>query len=149
MKIELDIPIEEFNYTEYNDEYDYCTGNTDNHVNVLIEMITDKAAALIVEQIDYDKRLDLETTLENKINSVEKYLEDKITERVSKDSYKTIADNITDTVVNRLSEKYERSQQYRTIKNQFNIENDKDINNSMRTLISDIVRSEVKKIIKL
>ena len=149
MKIELDIPIEEFNYTEYDDEYDYCTGNTDNHVNVLIEMITDKAAALIVEQIDYDKRLDLETTLENKINSIEKYLEDKITERVSKDSYKTIADSITDTVVNRLSEKYERSQQYRTIKNQFNIENDKDINNSMRTLISDIVRSEVKKIIKL
>lgn len=149
MKIELDIPIEEFNYTEYDDEYDYCTGNTDNHVNVLIEMITDKAAALIVEQIDYDKRLDLETTLENKINSIEKYLEDKITERVSKDSYKTIADNITDTVVNRLSEKYERSQQYRTIKNQFNIENDKDINNSMKTLISDIVRSEVKKIIKL
>lgn len=149
MKIELDIPIEEFNYTEYDDEYDYCTGNTDNHVNVLIEMITDKAAALIVEQIDYDKRLDLETTLENKINSVEKYLEGKITERVSKDSYKTIADSITDTVVNRLSEKYERSQQYRTIKNQFNIENDKDINNSMRTLISDIVRSEVKKIIKL
>lgn len=149
MKIELDIPIEEFNYAEYDDEYDYCTGHTDNHVNVLIEMITDKAAALIVEQIDYDKRLDLETTLENKINSIEKYLEDKITERVSKDSYKTIADNITDTVVNRLSEKYERSQQYRTIKNQFNIENDKDINNSMRTLISDIVRSEVKKIIKL
>ena len=149
MKIELDIPIEEFNYTEYDDEYDYCTGNTDNHVNVLIEMITDKAAALIVEQIDYDKRLDLETTLENKINSIEKYLEDKITEKVSKDSYKTIADSITDTVVNRLSEKYERSQQYRTIKNQFNIENDKDINNSMRTLISDIVRSEVKKIIKL
>ena len=149
MKIELDIPIEEFNYTEYDDEYDYCTGSTDNHVNVLIEMITDKAAALIVEQIDYDKRLDLETTLENKINSIEKYLEDKITERVSKDSYKTIADSITDTVVNRLSEKYERSQQYRTIKNQFNIENDKDINNSMRALISDIVRSEVKKIIKL
>lgn len=149
MKIELDIPIEEFNYTEYDDEYDYCTGSTDNHVNVLIEMITDKAAALIVEQIDYDKRLDLETTLENKINNIEKYLEDKITERVSKDSYKTIADSITDTVVNRLSEKYERSQQYRTIKNQFNIENDKDINNSMRTLISDIVRSEVKKIIKL
>lgn len=149
MKIELDIPIEEFNYTEYDDDYDYCTGEKNNHVNVLIEMITDKAASLIIEQIDYDKRLNLETTLENKINSIEKYLEDKIAERISKDSYKIIADKITESVVKSLSEKYERSHQYREIKKQFEIENDRDINNGMRTLISDIVKSEVKKIIKL
>lgn len=149
MKIELDIPVEEFNYTEYDDDYDYCTGEKNNHINVLIEIITDKAASLIVEQIDYDKRLNLETTLENKINSIEKYLEDKITERVSKDSYKIIADKIIESVTKSLSEKYERSQQYREIKKQFEIENDRDINNGMKTLISDIVKSEVKKIIKL
>ena len=149
MKIELDIPVEEFNYTEYDDDYDYCTGEKNNHINILIEMITDKAASLIVEQIDYDKRLNLETTLENKINSIEKYLEDKITERISKDSYKIIANKITETIVKSLSEKYERSQQYREIKKQFEIENDRDINNGMKTLISDIVKSEVKKIIKL
>lgn len=149
MKIELDIPVEEFNYTEYDDDYDYCTGEKNNHINVLIEMITDKAASLIVEQIDYDKRLNLETTLENKINSIEKYLEDKIAERISKDSYKIIANKITETVAKSLSERYERSQQYREIKKQFEIENDRDINNGMKTLISDIVKSEVKKIIKL
>ena len=48
MKIELDIPVEEFNYTEYDDDYDYCTGEKNNHINVLIEMITDKAVKPII-----------------------------------------------------------------------------------------------------
>ena len=46
-------------------------------------------------------------------------------------------------------ELYERSQQYRDIKKQFEIENDSNISMGMKALISDIVRSEVKKIIKL
>ena len=48
-----------------------------------------------------------------------------------------------------MAQRYERSQQYRDIKKQFEIENDSNISTGMKALISDIVRSEVKKIIKL
>lgn len=144
MKIEIDIPVEEFDY-----ESDYDDNDEGNHIDVLIDMITDKAASLLVQQIDYDYRISLEKTLENKINNVEKYLETKITERVSKDSYKVISDKITETVSNKIAERYERSQQYRDIKKQFEIESDSAISTGMKALISDIVKSEVKKIIKL
>ena len=55
MKIEIDIPIEELDY-----ESDYDYSDKGNHVDVLIEMITDKAASLLVQQIDYDYRISLE-----------------------------------------------------------------------------------------
>ena len=93
MKIEIDIPIEEFDY-----ESDYDDSDEGNHIDALIEMITDKAASLLVQQIDYDYRISLEKSLENKINNIEKCLETRITERVSKDSYKPICDKITETV---------------------------------------------------
>ena len=94
MKIEIDIPIEELDY-----ESNYDDRDEGNHVDVLIEMITDKAASLLVQQIDYDYRISLEKSLENKINNIEKCLETRITERVSKDSYKPICDKITETVL--------------------------------------------------
>ena len=142
MKIEIDIPIEELDYeSDYDDK--------SNHVDVLIEMITDKAASLLVQQIDYDYKISLEKSLENKIKNIEKCLETRITERVSKDSYKVICDKITETVSEKIAQRYERSQQYRDIKKQFEIENDSNISMGMKALISDIVRSEVKKIIKM
>ena len=144
MKIEIDIPIEELDY-----ESNYDNRDEGNHVDVLIEMITDKAASLLVQQIDYDYRISLEESLENKINNIEKCLETKITERVAKDSYKVICDKITETVSEKIAQRYERSQQYRDIKKRFEIENDNNISMGMKALISDIVRSEVKKIIKL
>ena len=144
MKIEIDIPIEELDY-----ESDYDDRDEGNHVDVLIEMITDKAASLLVQQIDYDYRISLEKSLENKINNIEKCLETRIAERVSKDSYKVICDKITETISEKIAQRYERSQQYRDIKKQFEIENDSNISMGMKALISDIVRSEVKKIIKL
>ena len=67
MKIEIDIPIEELDY-----ESNYDNRDEGNHVDVLIEMITDKAASLLVQQIDYDYRISLEKSLENKINNIEK-----------------------------------------------------------------------------
>ena len=144
MKIEIDIPIEEFDY-----ESDYDDRDEGNHIEALIETITDKAASLLVRRIDYDCKISLEESLENKINNIEKYLETRITERVSKDSYKVICDKITETVSEKIAQRYERSQQYRDIKKQFEIENDSNISTGMKALISDIVRSEVKKIIKL
>ena len=144
MKIEIDIPVEEFDY-----ESNYDENDEGNHIDALVEMITDKAAALLIQQIDYGYRIELEKSLENKINNIEKYLETKITERVSKDSYKVIGDKISETVSNKLSERYERSQQYHNIKKQFEIESDSNISAGMKALISDIVKSEVKKMIKL
>ena len=144
MRIEIDIPIEELDY-----ESDYDYSDKGNHIDVLIEMITDKAASLLVQHIDYDYKISLEKSLEDKINNIEKCLETKITERVSKDSYKVICDKITEAVSEKIAQRYERSQQYRDIKKQFEIENDSNISMGMKALISDIVRSEVKKIIKL
>ena len=144
MKIEIDIPIEELDY-----ESGYDDRDEGNHIDALIEIITDKAASLLVRQIDYDYKINLEKSLENKINNIEKYLETKITERVSKDSYKVICDKITETASEKIVQRYERSQQYRDIKKRFEIENDSNISMGMKALISDVVRSEVKKIIKL
>ena len=138
-----------FESEELDYESNYDDRDEGNHVDVLIEMITDKAASLLVQQIDYDYRISLEKSLENKINNIEKCLETRITERVSKDSYKVICDKITETVSEKIAQRYERSQQYRDIKKQFEIENDSNISTGMKALISDIVRSEVKKIIKL
>ena len=110
MKIEIDIPIEELDY-----ESDYDYSDKGNHVDVLIEMITDKAASLLVQHIDYDYKISLEKSLENKINNIEKMK------------------------ANRNPTGFRR----------WVVHNDSNISTGMKALISDIVRSEVKKIIKL
>ena len=143
MKIEIDIPVEEFDYESDYDEYD-----DGNHAKAFVNIITDKVAAQIINSYNYDT-FSLQTALNDKIKAVEKHLEDTITERISKDSYKPICDKITETISEKIAQRYERSQQYRDIKKQFEIENDSNISTGMKTLISDIVRSEVKKIIKL
>lgn len=143
MKIEIDIPIEELDYESDYDEY-----NDGNHAKALVNIITDKVAAQIINSYNYDT-FSLQIALNDKIKAIEKHLEDTITERISKDSYKPICDKITETVSEKIAQRYERSQQYRDIKKQFEIENDSNISMGMKALISDIVRSEVKKIIKL
>ena len=143
MKIEIDIPIEELDYESGYDEY-----NDGNHAKALVNIITDKVAAQIINSYNYDT-FSLQTALNDKIKTIEKYLEDTIIEKISKDSYKPICDKITETVSEKIAQRYERSQQYRDIKKQFEIENDSNISMGMKALISDIVRSEVKKIIKL
>ena len=143
MKIEIDIPIEEFDY-----ESDYDEHDDGNHAKAFVNIIANKVAAQIINGYNYDT-FSLQTALNNKINNIEKYLEDTITEKISKDSYKPICDKITETVSEKIAQRYERSQQYRDIKKQFEIENDSNISMGMKALISDIVRSEVKKIIKL
>ena len=143
MKVEIDIPIEELDYESDYDEY-----NDGNHAKALVNIITDKVAAQIINSYNYGT-FSLQTALNDKIKAIEKHLEDTITEKISKDSYKVICDKITETVSEKIVQRYERSQQYRDIKKQFEIENDSNISMGMKTLISDIVRSEVKKIIKL
>ena len=73
MKIEIDIPIEELDY-----ESDYDDRDEGNHVDVLIEMITDKAASLLVQQIDYDYKISLEKSLENKIKILKSVLKQEL-----------------------------------------------------------------------
>ena len=143
MKIEIDIPIEELDYESDYDEY-----NDGNHAKALVNIITDKVAAQIINSYNYGT-FSLQTALNDKIKAIEKHLEDTITEKISKDSYKPICDKITETVSEKIAQRYDRSQQYRNIKKQFEIENDSNISMGMKALISDIVRSEVKKIIKL
>ena len=143
MKIEIDIPIEELDYESDYDEY-----NDGNHAKALVNIITDKVAAQIINSYNYGA-FSLQTALNDKIKAIEKHLEDTITEKISKDSYKPICDKITETVSEKIAQRYDRSQQYRNIKKQFEIENDSNISMGMKALISDIVRSEVKKIIKL
>jgi hypothetical protein len=72
-----------------------------------------------------------------------------MTNELSKDAYAEIRDKVTEKVIENTVDKYERSYQYRDIKKKLEIESDSAITTGMRNLISDIVRTEVKKIIKL
>lgn len=143
MKIELEIPIEDFGYESENDDY-----GDENHAKAMLDIITDKAAAQIISGYSYDT-FSLQDALNNKIKAIEKHIEDTVTEKISKDSYKLICDKVTENVSDRITQRYERSQQYRDIKKEFEIENDSTVSSGLRTIISDIVKSEVKKIIKL
>lgn len=143
MEVTLNIPYEELNYN------DWMGDPLGNHTDAFLEIITDKAAALIVDQIDHDRCVDLYRTISNKVNEVSQRIERQIIESLSKDSYQPITDRIAEAVTDRIGERYERSKQYRELKKQFEIESDRDINSGIRALISDIVKAEVRKIIKL
>lgn len=144
MKIILDIPIEEFDFESYYDDYD-CI----NHSQAILDVIIEKAAMRIVDESRYSYKQSISEMVEEKTKSLLEQIKSDVIKQVSQSTYKAIQDKIADKLVAELSKKYERSQQYREIKKQFEIENDRDINNGMKTLISDIVKSEVKKIIKL
>lgn len=143
MKIELDIPIEEF---DTYDDYDDVNGN---NIKNLMEVIIDRTAEKLLAEICGTYRSDINKMLSDKINHFKQIIENRAINELSENAYAAIRDKIADTVIENTVGRYERSHQYRDIKKQLEIENDSTINIGLRSLISDIVKSEVKKIIKL
>ena len=151
MKIELDIPIKEFNcyYDSYDEYGEYGEDIKVNTARSFIDIIVDKAAEKLLADICDSYENDIYKILSDKINHVKQTIEQKMTNELSKDAYAEIRDKVTEKVIENTVDKYERSYQYRDIKKKLEIESDSAITTGMRNLISDIVRTEVKNIIKL
>lgn len=142
MKIELDIPIEEF---DYYDNY----GVDGNNVKSFMDIVIDRVAEKMLIEVCGLYKTDIHEALSDRMNYFKQTIENRITEELSKNCYVAIRDRVAEKVVKDTAEKYERSRQYRDVKKQLEIESDSAINTGMRALISDIVKNEVKKIIKL
>lgn len=143
MKIEVDIPIEEFDcYNEY-EEID------DNSVKSFMQVVIDRVAEKLLAEICGSYKTDINKMLSDKMNYLKQTIENKILRELSDDSYAVIKNKISENVITEMTNRYERSHQYRDIKKQFEIENESTIKVGMKAIISDIVRAEVKKIIKL
>ena len=144
MKIEVDIPVEEFEF-DY-DEYDYRKGNySHSFMNIVIDRVAEK----IMAEICGSHESDVHTMLSDKLNHLKQTIENRMVKELSDNSYSEIRDKVTERVIADTASRYERSHQYRDIKTQLELESDSAITNGIRSLISDIVRTEVKKIIKL
>ena len=143
MKIEVDIPIEEFNYECWDD----C--DSMNSATVFTDIVIDRVATKIMQNLCSSYEKDIKKMLSDKINHMKQDIENRMTQELSKESYSVIRDKVSEKVVQDTTEKYERSKQYREIKNQLEIESDSQMVSKLRPLISDIVKSEVKKMIKL
>lgn len=144
MKIEIDIPVEEFEF-DY-DEYEYRKGN---YSHSFINIIIDRVAEKIMAEICGSHESDAHTMLSDKLNHLKQTIENRMVKELSDNSYSEIRDKVAERVVADTVSRYERSHQYRDIKTQLELENDSAITNGIRSLISGIVRAEVKKIIKL
>lgn len=143
MEIKVEIPIEEFNRYDNWDEIernDMCS-----FVNVIIDRVAEK----ILANICYSYQDDINKTLSDKVNQVKQAIETRMKRELSEAAYAKIRDKVTEQVIKDTTERYERSHQYRNIKKQLEIESDSAISTGMKALISDIVKTEVKKIIKL
>lgn len=143
MKIEFDIPIEEF---DTYDDYDDVNGND---VRSFMNVVIDRTAEKLLAEICGTYKSDINKVLSNKMNHLKQTIENRVTKELSEDAYIIIRDKIAERVIEDTASRYERSHQYRDVKKQLEIENDSAINLGLRSLISDIVKSEVKKIIKL
>lgn len=143
MKIELDIPIEEFNkYDDWNDV-------ESNAMSSFMSIVTDRVAEKLLSEICGGSYGDVNKILADKINYVKQTIENKMANEFSDEAYAEIRDKVAEKVIENTVERYERSHAYRDIKKQLEIESDSAISTGMKTLISDIVKLEVKKIIKL
>ena len=143
MKIEVDIPIEDFDY-----ECLDC-GNSVNSATVFRDIVIDRVATKIMQNLCNSYEKDINKILSDRINHLKQVIENKMTQELSNESYAIIRDKVSEKVIQDTTEKYERSKQYREIKNQLEIESDSQMVSKLRPLISDIVKSEVKKMIKL
>lgn len=144
MKIEIDIPVEEFEF-DY-DEYEYHKGNySHSFINVIVDRVAEKITAEICGSHESDIRI----MLSDKLNHLKQTIENRMVKELSDNSYSEIKDKVTERVITDTTSRYERSHQYRDIKAQLELESDSAITNGIRSLIADIVRAEVKKIIKL
>lgn len=147
MKIEINIPIEEFNKCDYDCDYDDYVESNDaqSFINVIIDRVAEKMFADICASDEHD----INKMLSDKINHLKQTIENRMVKELSDEAYVEIRNKITDTVIENTVKRYERSRQYHDIKNQLELKSDSAISAGIKELISDIVKTEIKKMIKL
>ena len=141
MKIELDIPIDEL-WTD-------SPGDEINPAMILTDMLLQNAAEKIVFDYYGGSTEDVQAALNAKIASLKRDIISRIEKEFSDKAYDDIKTQITEKVISDVSEKYERSKNFKEIKEALSLESDTEISRQIKQLISDIVKSEVRKMIKV
>jgi len=121
MKFNITIDI-----NDYEDMYD------------IQDAIIDEAADKFLQQVfgDWDEK--------NSFKSLEKRIVEKMGKILDSDFKMSVSTEVT----KRLSDKFERTQQYKTLKNGLEIENEQMIKTGLKGLVADIVKSEMKNMFK-
>ena len=92
---------------------------------------------------------DLQKEFNLKIESITKKIENQLVKQVEKNFKKESIKNITSDVENSIKTQVLKTKSIRELKRELEVENDNILSSELRSLISDIVVSEVKKMIKI
>ena len=141
MKIELDIPIDEL-WTD-------SPGDEINPAMILTDMLLQNAAEKIVFDHYGGSAEDIQTALNERVASLKRDVISRMEKEFSDKEYTEIKAQITEKVINEVSKRYERSKNFKEVKEALSLESDTEISRQIKQLISDIVKSEVRKMIKV
>lgn len=141
MKIELDIPIEEL--------WGETADVEINPAMILTDMLLQSAAEKIVFDYYGGSAEDVQAALNAKVASLKRDIISRIEKEFSDKAYDDIKAQITEKVISDVSERYKRSKNFKEVKEALSLESDTEISRQIKQLISDIVKSEVRKMIKV
>ena len=141
MKIELDIPIDELWADSPGDEI--------NPVMILTDMLLQNAAEKIVFDHYGGSAEDIQAALNARVASLKRDVISRMEKEFADKEYADIKAQITEKVINEVSKRYERSKNFKEVKEALSLESDTEISRQIKQLISDIVKSEVRKMIKV
>lgn len=141
MKIELDIPIDEL-WTD-------SPGDEINPAMILTDMLLQNAAEKIVFDHYGGSAEDIQTALNERVASLKRDVISRMEKEFSDKEYTEIKAQITEKVINEVSKRYERSKSFKEVREALSLESDTEISRQIKQLISDIVKSEVRKMIKV
>ncbi|MGN0656962.1 MAG: hypothetical protein ACI4KR_09215 [Ruminiclostridium sp.] len=141
MKIELDIPIEEL--------WGETADVEINPAMILTDMLLQNAAEKIVFDYYGGSAEDVQAALNAKVASLKNDVINRMEKELLILAYDDIKTRITEKVISDVSEKYERSKVFKEVKEALSLQSDTEISRQIKQLISDIVKSEVRKMIKV
>ena len=141
MKIELDIPIDEL-WTD-------SPGDEINPAMILTDMLLQNAAEQIVFDYYGGSAEDIQAVLNARVASLKRDVMSRMEKEFADKEYADIKAQITENVINEVSKRYERSKNFKEVKEALSLESDTEISRQIKQLISDIVKSEVRKMIKV
>ena len=141
MKIELDIPIDELWIDSPGDEI--------NPAMILTDMILQNAAEKIVFDYYGGSAEDIRAALNARVASLKRDVISRMEKEFADKAYADIKAQITENVIKEVSKRYERSKSFKEVKEALSLESDTEISRQIKQLISDIVKSEVRKMIKV
>lgn len=141
MKVELDIPIDEL-WTD-------SPGDEINPAMILTDMILQNAAEKIIFDYYGGSAEDVQAALNAKVASLKNDVINRMEKELLILAYDDIKAQITEKVISDVSEKYERSKNFKEVQGALSLQSDTEISRQIKQLISDIVKSEVRKMIKV